>query len=80
MRKKVEAEMDAARAEIEQSLLPRGKDVERHLTLPREGRTLEWILDAMEQMDREAPFHTNYRYGKLSGAVYRTHIFLLSFC
>ncbi|KAI0001270.1 PLP-dependent transferase [Russula compacta] len=70
MHKRVEAEMDAARAEIEQSLLPRGKDVERHLTLPGRGRTLEWILDAMEQMDREAPSHTDYRDGKLSGAVY----------
>jgi len=70
MRKKVETEMDAARAEIARKLLPRGKDVVRHLELPKKGCSLEWILDAMEQMDREAPPHTDYREGKLSGAVY----------
>jgi sphinganine-1-phosphate aldolase len=76
MRKKVETEMDAARAEIARKLLPRGKDVVRHLELPKKGCSLEWILDAMEQMDREAPPHTDYREGKLSGAVYRMHTFL----
>ncbi|KAI0302679.1 PLP-dependent transferase [Russula brevipes] len=70
MRKKVETEMDAARAEIARKLLPRGKDVVRHLELPKKGCSLEWILDAMEQMDQEAPPHTDYREGKLSGAVY----------
>jgi sphinganine-1-phosphate aldolase len=78
MRKKIEREMDAAKAEIERKLLPQGEDVVRHLSIPREGQTLEWILEAMEQMDEEAPSHTDYREGKLSGAVYRTHISFLS--
>ena len=69
--------MEAARAEIDRKLMPRGKDVVRHLALPRRGCTLEWILDEMEQMDREAPSHTDYRDGKLSGAVYRAHYFVL---
>jgi len=68
--KKVEIELDAARAEIDRLLMPQGKDVVRHLELPKQGCTLEWILDAMDQMDREAPSHTDYRDGKLSGAVY----------
>ncbi|KAI9442548.1 PLP-dependent transferase [Lactarius indigo] len=38
--------------------------------LPKQGCTLGWILDAMDQMDREAPSQTDYRDGKLSGAVY----------
>jgi sphinganine-1-phosphate aldolase len=78
MRKRIETEMDSAKAEIERLLLPQGKDVVRHLSLPRKGQTLEWILDSMEQMDEEAPSHADYRDGKLSGAVYRTHTPFLS--
>ncbi|KAF8487868.1 hypothetical protein F5888DRAFT_1624064, partial [Russula emetica] len=70
VRKRVEVEMEAARTEINRKLLPQGKDVVRHLTLPKRGSTLEWILDSMKQMDQEAPLHTDYREGKLSGAVY----------
>ncbi|KAF8479994.1 hypothetical protein F5888DRAFT_1629038, partial [Russula emetica] len=70
VRKRVEVEMEAARTEIDRKLLPQGKDVVRHLTLPKRGSTLEWILDSMKQMDQEAPSHTDYREGKLSGAVY----------
>ena len=73
VRKRIETEMDAAKVEIDRKLLPQGKDVVRHLSLPVKGQTLEWILEAMEQMDEEAPSHTDYRTGKLSGAVYRTH-------
>lgn len=75
MRKKVDEEMAFARAEIDRKLLPQGKDVVRHLALPKKGCTLEWILGSMEQMDQEAPSHTNYRDGKLSGAVYRAQYF-----
>jgi len=70
--------MELARAEIDRKLLPQGKDVVRHLALPKTGCTLEWILDSMEQMDQEAPAHTDYREGKLSGAVYRAQYFSLS--
>jgi sphinganine-1-phosphate aldolase len=72
-RKRIDTEMEATRAQIDRQLIPQGKDVERHLSLPKKGQTLEWILEAMEQMDREAPSQTDYREGKLSGAVYRTH-------
>jgi len=58
---------------IEQQILPQGKDVVRHLEIPKQGCTLEWILDAMEQMDREAPSRTITGTGKLSGAVYRAY-------
>lgn len=68
--------MEFARIEIDQKLLPQGKDVVRHLALPKRGCTLEWILDSMEQMDQEAPSHADYREGKLSGAVYRAQYFL----
>ncbi|KAI0272270.1 PLP-dependent transferase [Russula aff. rugulosa BPL654] len=68
--KRMEVEMEFARGEIDRKLLPQGKDVVRHLALPKRGCTLEWILDSMEQMDQEAPSHTDYRDGKLSGAVY----------
>jgi sphinganine-1-phosphate aldolase len=71
VRKKVDEEMEAARADIDRKILPQGKDVVRHLALPRRGCTLEWILDAMNQMDQEGPSLTDYREGKLSGAVYR---------
>jgi sphinganine-1-phosphate aldolase len=64
--------MAAAKVEIDQKLLPQGKDVVRHLSLPMKGQSLEWILEEMQQMDEEAPSHTEYREGKLSGAVYRT--------
>jgi sphinganine-1-phosphate aldolase len=77
MRKRVETEMDAARADIERQLLPQGKDAVRHLSLPKTGCTLEWILEAMDQMDRQAPSHTDYREGKLSGAVYRAYTSVL---
>ena len=77
LRKRINTEMDAARAEIDRKLIPHGKNVERHLVLPRKGKTLEWILEAMEQMDREAPSQTDYKEGKLSGAVYRTHTYFL---
>ena len=78
MRKKVETELDATRAEIDRQFIPHGKGVVRHLELPKQGCTLEWILDEMEQMDREAPSQTDYRDGKLSGSVYRAYIFMIS--
>ncbi|KAI0268820.1 PLP-dependent transferase [Gloeopeniophorella convolvens] len=70
MRAKVKREMDAAKQDIDRMLIPKGDKVVRHLALPEHGRTLDWILGEMEQMDKEAPSHTNYKDGKLSGAVY----------
>ena len=73
MRKRVETELDETRADIDRQFVPQGEGVVRHLELPQHGCTLEWILEEMEKMDREAPSQTDYRDGKLSGAVYRAH-------
>ncbi|EIN11750.1 PLP-dependent transferase [Punctularia strigosozonata HHB-11173 SS5] len=69
-RKKVEAEMGKAKLDIENKLVPKGADVTRHLSLPDEGKTLGWIQGEMEKMDAEMGQGTDWRHGKLSGAVY----------
>ena len=64
--------MDQAKLDIEKRLVPQGANVVRHLSLPSEGKSLEWILAEMDKMDTEmdsAP--EQWRLGKLSGAVYR---------
>ena len=43
----------------------------RHLALPIEGRSPEWIVEEMEKMDSEKETHANWKDGRLSGAVYR---------
>ncbi|KAJ7141450.1 pyridoxal phosphate-dependent transferase [Mycena epipterygia] len=67
--RKVRTEMDKAKLDIEHKLVPQG-DVTRHLALPAEGQTPEWILAEMDKMDKEMGGSTNWRQGKLSGAVY----------
>lgn len=62
--------MDKARLDIEQSLVPQGADVVRHLSLPAEGQSLEWILAEMDNMDKQDGL--DWKRGKISGAVYRT--------
>lgn len=69
-RKKVEERMNQTRLDIEAKILPKGADVVRHLSIPEEGKSLEWILAEMDKMDAEMA-HTNWRQGKVSGAVYR---------
>lgn len=64
--------MDEAKLDIEKRLVPQGANVVRHLSLPSEGKSLEWILAEMDIMDTE--LHNSpdqWRQGKLSGAVYR---------
>ncbi|KAG6874507.1 hypothetical protein C0995_010417 [Termitomyces sp. Mi166 len=70
MAAKVETEMNKAKLDIENKLVPKGADVVRHLSLPDKGKSLEWILSQMEVMDNELPGHSNWRNGKVSGAVY----------
>lgn len=70
-RQKVQVEMDKARLDIENKLVPKGPGVTRHLSLPRDGQTPEWIIEEMGKMDNELGTGTNWRLGKLSGAVYR---------
>ena len=77
MKKKVAKEMGKARTDIDARLVPQGPNVTRHLALPQQSKSLEWILDEMATMDNETKSHTNYREGKLFGAVYRTCRMLL---
>ncbi|KAF8913675.1 pyridoxal phosphate-dependent transferase [Mucidula mucida] len=56
---KVKAQMDQAKLDIENKLVPKGEAV-----------SLEWILEEMEKMDHELEHSTDYHAGKLSGAVY----------
>jgi sphinganine-1-phosphate aldolase len=66
--------MDQAKIDIEKRLVPQGANVTRHLALPSEGKSLEWILQEMEKMDTELGTTTDsWRDGKLSGAVYRAY-------
>jgi sphinganine-1-phosphate aldolase len=68
--------MDKARIDIENKLIPKGADVTRHLALPEQGQTPEWILAEMDTMDNEMGSGTSWKAGKLSGAVYREALFL----
>jgi hypothetical protein len=70
-RQKVRLAMDKAKLDIENRLVPKGAEVARHLTLPAEGQSPQWILAEMEKMDGELGAHASWRHGKLSGAVYR---------
>jgi len=69
-RKKVEAELGKAKIDIENKLAPRGATLSRNLALPEQGHSKEWILEEMAKMDEELNGHTNWKDGKLSGAVY----------
>jgi len=64
--------MGAAKLDIENRLVPKGANVTRHLSLPSDGKSLEWILEEMDKMDTEMGGSVeSWRQGKLSGAVYR---------
>jgi sphinganine-1-phosphate aldolase len=71
VKRNVQAQMDLAKLDIEKRLIPTGANVVRHLTLPTEGKSPEWILEEMDKMDMELGSQANWRVGKLSGAVYR---------
>jgi len=79
MKAKVASEMEQARLDIEAKLIPQGPNVVRHLTLPEQGKSLEWILEEMKRMDEEHS-HADYKVGKLSGAVYRAYSVYVRFC
>jgi len=75
--------MGRAKLDIEKKFVPKGPSVVRHLSLPLEGKSLEWILDEMQVMDTEMGGLTNsWKQGKLSGAVYRKYFQfrLLRYC
>ena len=66
------AELDKVKVDIEDKLVPKGGEVTRHLALPAQGKSAEWILEEMARMDKALGAHTDWREGKISGAVYRT--------
>ena len=64
--------MDKAKLDIENRLVPKGATVVRHLSLPDEGKSFEWIIAEMDKMDEELGGKRGvWNEGKLSGAVYR---------
>ncbi|KAL5523548.1 hypothetical protein ACEPAG_7721 [Sanghuangporus baumii] len=69
-KQKVDSQLGEAALKVENSLVPKGPDVVRHLSLPAEGRSPEWILQEMDKMESEAVKHTNWKGGRMSGAVY----------
>ncbi|KAF8624627.1 hypothetical protein AX15_005781 [Amanita polypyramis BW_CC] len=69
-RQKVESQMNKAKLDIEDKLIPKGPNVVRHLTLPENGQSSEWILAEMDKMDHEQGHSVDWRQGKISGAVY----------
>jgi sphinganine-1-phosphate aldolase len=75
LRTKIETEMMKARADIQRALIPQGLNVTRRLALPTQSKSLDWILNEMDKMEKVAPSHVNYKEGKLSGAVYRSSLF-----
>lgn len=72
VRNKVNLELRKATLDIEKGMVPEGPSVHRHLALPLNGQSAEWIAKEMQVMDSEAPgTHADWREGKVSGAVYR---------
>jgi sphinganine-1-phosphate aldolase len=61
--------MGKAKLDIENKMVPKGANVTRHLSLPAEGKSAEWILQEMVKMDEEMGT-PSWKLGKLSGAVY----------
>ena len=75
MKKTVSEQMAKAKLDIENKLLPKGKHIVRHLSLPSQGKSLDWVLEEMKNMDAEMGGTLQpWNQGKLSGAVYRTLI------
>ena len=70
--KKLQAELAKAKVDIEDKLVRKGGDITRYLALPAQGKSAEWILEEMARMDKQLGTHTDWRQGKISGAVYRT--------
>lgn len=62
--------MAKAKKDVEGKLIASGPNVVRHLSLPIQGRTPEWIDAEMAKMDAESGGGDAWKQGKLSGAVY----------
>lgn len=70
VQKEVQQQLSKARLDIEDKLVPKGAAVSRHLALPEEGKSEEWILAEMAKMDTDMGPNADWRHGKLSGTVY----------
>ena len=70
-KQKVETELGKARIDIENKMVPQGPGIVRHLALPTQGQSPDWILGEMAKMDEQAGGHVDWHDGKVSGAVYR---------
>lgn len=70
VKKDVETKMAVARSGIQAQLIPSGPNVTRHLAIPPTGHDLAWIEAEMDAMDSEAVSKTDWKQGKVSGAVY----------
>ena len=86
-RTKVQLQLSKVQQDIEAKLLvPQRGDVVRHLELPQQGHSAEWILEEMSKMDKETGAgneskddgRVDWREGKVSGTVYRTYLHFLS--
>jgi sphinganine-1-phosphate aldolase len=69
-RNKVQTEMAKVRKDLEDKLAPRGSSFSRHVALPIEGHSAEWIEAEMSKMDGEQRA-VDWKDGRCSGAVYR---------
>lgn len=68
-KKKVAEGMQQARVDIERRLVPSGPGVTRHIELPAQGQSTDWILAEMDRMDAEG-HKADWKQGRVSGAVY----------
>lgn len=64
-------ELGKAKVDLEHKMVPQGPGVTRHLSLPVQGQTPEWITSEMAHMDVEGGAHVDWKDGKISGAIYR---------
>ena len=72
--KKLQEELNKVKVDTEEKLVPKGGEFTRYLALPAQGKSAVWILEEMAKMDKELGAHTDWRQGRLSGAVYRTSL------
>lgn len=77
-KKKVEAELGKAKLDIEKKVAPDSVGIKRNLSLPSKGQSADWILEEMAKMDKEFGEKTNWKDGKISGAVYRELLVIFS--
>ncbi|KAF8513104.1 PLP-dependent transferase [Hysterangium stoloniferum] len=66
---KLETSLAVTREQIRHKLIKTGPNITSYPTLPKEGHSLQWIEQEMGSLDATLN-STDYRLGKLSGAVY----------